>query len=95
MFSQFKDLLGDVTQQLGLDKRAEVQAIADAYGDLVEKRVLESTRVMSLRNGVLEIDVLHAPMLMELSVFQKPQILKQLRAEHPGIRDINFRASNS
>ncbi|MDA0836479.1 MAG: DciA family protein [Planctomycetota bacterium] len=93
MFSQFKDLIGDVSKQLGLDQRARVQAYADSYAQIVEERVLKLTRLTTIREGVLEIEVTLAPMLMELSQYQKRTILKGLKQLHPEIRDIHFRAA--
>jgi len=93
MFIPIKDLIGDVTAQLGLNQRAHLQAIADTYARTVEPQVLASTRLATLRNGVLEIEVRAAPLLMELSQFRKRDILRRLREEHPHVRDLRFRAS--
>ncbi|MDP6360299.1 MAG: DciA family protein [Planctomycetota bacterium] len=93
MFSQFKDLVGDVSKQLGLDQRARIQAYADSYAELVEPRVLKLTRITTIHEGVLEIEVSLAPMLMELSQYQKRDILKGLKKKHSEIRDIHFRAA--
>jgi hypothetical protein len=93
MFSQFKDLIGDVSKQLGLDQRIRIQAYADSFAEIVEERVLKLTRLTNIHEGVLEIEVTLAPMLMELSQYQKRTILKGLKEKHPEIRDIRFRAA--
>jgi len=95
MFVQIKDLIGEITNELGLNQRAQIQALSDTYARIVEPHVLQATRLATLKNGVLEIEVSLAPLLMELSQFRKRHILQQLREEHPTVRDLHFRASST
>ena len=95
MFVPIKDLIGDLTKELGLNQRAALQAIAVDYAKAVPPKILEATRITTLRNGVLEIEVFAAPLLMELRQYLQKQILKQLQASHPNVRDVRFVPSRS
>lgn len=86
----FKDLLADLNDKIGLNQRAKVQAIAETYAKVVPEKFLKSTLILTIRNGVLEIEVSSAPLFMELRQYHGPQILKQLQESHPQIRDIRF-----
>ncbi|MBI2194950.1 MAG: DUF721 domain-containing protein [Planctomycetes bacterium] len=91
MMVRLKDLLHEVTDYLGLNRRAELQDVAEAYARAAPPALLQASRILSLRQGVLEIEVSSAPLLMELKQYQRPAILQRLQKTHPHIRDLQFR----
>jgi predicted nucleic acid-binding Zn ribbon protein len=57
------------------------------------EEIAERTRVIGLRNGVLQVGVSSAPLLSELTSFHRHSLLQALRAEAAdiGVRDLKFR----
>lgn len=93
MPTSMKDLLTTLIDQLGLHQRAALQALSASYAAAVPPRILQATRLTTFRNGVLEIEVLAAPVLMELKLYHQQALLRQLRQDHPGLRALRFRPS--
>ncbi|MCA8995960.1 MAG: DUF721 domain-containing protein [Planctomycetaceae bacterium] len=89
--------LGDVLSQL-FSRRGYGQAMArrqleDLWRKAAGEDIAELTKVITLRNGVLQIAVANSALLSELASFHKPEILAKLQAESKTeqINDVKFK----
>jgi hypothetical protein len=89
--------LGDVLSRLmalrGYGRVRGGRQLADVWRDAAGEKIAARTRVMGLKNGVLQIGVSNAPLLSELASFHRHALLASLQksgGEHH-IRDLKFR----
>ena len=72
--------------------RADAQ-LADIWNDICGELIGTQTRVLGVRNGVLQVGVVSAALLSELASFHKDSLLQSLRERYPklNIHEIKFR----
>jgi hypothetical protein len=88
------EILSRVFALRGWGRRQERMRLEAAWVDAIGPKLIERTRVGSLRRGALEIIVDNAVLLQELAHFQKRRLLERLRASLPGVTltELRFRA---
>lgn len=85
-----------ISELLALRGLGRVRADADlqqAWRLAVGDEIADQTRVIGLKRGVLSIAVSNSPLLSELALFDRAELLTALRASRPElrIRDLRFR----
>jgi hypothetical protein len=87
------DILKRVLREKGLDRPERNAELARAWRDVAGTEVARETGVGSFRNGILTIHVGSAPLLSELTTFQKDELLRALRTRVEGtfVRELRFR----
>jgi predicted nucleic acid-binding Zn ribbon protein len=89
--------LGDVLSRLmtlrGYGRTQGDRRLRELWQRVAGEEIAERTKVIGLRNGVLQIGVSSAPLLSELTSFHRHSLLQALRAEAAeiGVRDLKFR----
>jgi hypothetical protein len=90
-------LLSDVIPQLfkkvgiATGRNRDIQ---NAWREVAGEEISDSTKVVALRSGVLTIEVAHAALLHELSIYYKKDFLKLLRARLKfGLNDLKFKVA--
>lgn len=63
------------------------------WKEVAGEDVARQSRVLSLKNGVLQIGVANSALINELASFQKPELLEKLKAapQQLRIRDLKFK----
>jgi predicted nucleic acid-binding Zn ribbon protein len=86
-------ILRRVLKEHGLDRPKELKEIEIAWRDVAGPDVSAETSVLSFRKGVLTIGVSSAPLLSELTTYQREELLAALRARlpEPTVQDLGFR----
>jgi len=89
-----KEILSRLFTARGWGRRQERLHIEQAWAEAVGPEYESHTRVLSLRRGVLEVEVDNAVLLQELAHFHKRRLLEQLRGRLPGtpVNDLRLRA---
>src|SRR6056300_584702 len=84
--------LSEIVAFRGLARREGDNQLAEIWSSIAGKRIAQSTRVIGIKRGVLNIGVRSAPLLSELAAFQKTELLESLQQQHADlkIRDIKF-----
>mgnify|MGYP003572907581 CR=1 FL=1 len=87
------DILKRVLRDAGLDRPEQYGEIAQAWRDVAGPDVASETSVQSIRKGVLTIVVTSAPLMSELTTFQRDELLMALRARLTGtfVHELKFR----
>jgi predicted nucleic acid-binding Zn ribbon protein len=91
------DTLGSVLSRLfasrGYGRAQGDRQLHAAWSQIAGEDISRQTKVIVLRNGILQIGVANAALLNELVSFQKPELLQKLRTEFPEfrVRDIKFK----
>jgi predicted nucleic acid-binding Zn ribbon protein len=89
--------LGDVLSRLmtlrGYGRIHGDRQLRELWQRVAGEEIAERTKVIGLRNGVLQIGVSSAPLLSELTSFHRHSLLQALRDEaaDSGVRDLKFR----
>ena len=89
--------LGDVLSRLmalrGYGRVRGGRQLADVWRAAAGEKTAARTRVMGLKNGVLQIGVSNAALLSELTSFHRQSLLESLQKSKGGyaIRDLKFR----
>jgi predicted nucleic acid-binding Zn ribbon protein len=89
---QLSESLSEIVALRGLAKREGDTQLAEIWSNVAGKRISQSTRVIAIKRGVLNVGVRSAPLLSELAAFQKTELLEALQKQHADlkIRDIKF-----
>lgn len=84
--------LSEIVAFRGLVRSEGDHQLATIWASVAGERIAQSTRVIAIKRGVLNIGVRSAPLLSELASFQKTQLLETLQEQHPDlkIRDLKF-----
>ena len=87
------DILKRVLREAGLDRPQRHMEIARAWRDVAGPAVAAETAVQGFRTGVLTILVNSAPLLSELTTYQKEELLAALRTRLAGtfVDELRFR----
>jgi predicted nucleic acid-binding Zn ribbon protein len=87
------DALKKLLPKLGLTERLNEQEILNAWREIVGDFLAAHSLPVSVRAGVLQVQVLQPTVRYELDRTWKPEILKKLRARFGArtIREIRFR----
>lgn len=87
------DALKKLLPRLGLTERLNEQEVQSTWRDIVGDFLAEHSVPVSMREGVLIIQVLQPTVRYELDRTWKPEILRKLRARFGArtIREIRFR----
>lgn len=89
--------LGDVLSQLfaarGYGRVRGDRHLHDAWADVAGEQIRQQTKVIALRNGVLQVAVSNSALLSELVAFHKADLVDRFRSDHPEckVRDLKFR----
>lgn len=80
----------------GWGRRQSRLHLERAWEEAVGKENVAKTRVLNLRRGMLEVEVVGAALLQELAHFHKRRLLDALRGRLPGtaVTEIRFRAGS-
>ena len=93
--------LGDVLSELvalkGLAHSGAAEQLQEAWQKTAGDTISKATRVVGIRNRVLEIEVGSASLLYELDSFHKASLLQALRGHQPplDVNGIKFRLKGS
>ena len=87
------DILAKLFTARGWGRKSERVRLETAWNETVGPERQTDTRVVSMRRGVLEVEVKNGVLLQELAQFHKRQLLTDLRKRLPGtaVTDIKFR----
>lgn len=91
------DTLGSVLSRLfasrGYGRAQGDRQLHAAWAQVAGEETARQTKVIVLRNGILQIGVANAALLSELVSFLKPELLEKLRTGFPElkVRDIRFK----
>lgn len=87
------DILSKLFAARGWGRKTERVRLEDAWTAVAGADSRE-TRVVALRRGILEVEVLNGVLLQELAQFRKRGLLAELQKRLPGTKltDIKFRA---
>ncbi|REJ72651.1 MAG: DUF721 domain-containing protein [Planctomycetota bacterium] len=89
--------LGDVVSRLcalrGYGRPQGEQQLAELWRRIAGEKVASQSRVLGIRNGVLQIGVGSASLLSELASFHRHALLESLQNDQQGckIRDLKFK----
>jgi len=85
-------VLADYLRRAGLHEVEEARELASAWRASVSPKVLEGTRLVRVRNGVVHVAVNSSALLFELTGFRREEILTRLRSSYEGgyVRDLRF-----
>ena len=63
------------------------------WKDVAGESLCSLTRVLSYRNGTLQIAVANSALMSELASFRKQELLEQIQSQYPSLklRDIKFK----
>jgi predicted nucleic acid-binding Zn ribbon protein len=88
------DVLGRLFTTRGWGRKNDRLRLESAWAEAAGAKLLKETRVLSLRRGVLEVEVRGAVLLAELTQYHKRGLLAKLRERLKGatVTDIKFRA---
>lgn len=88
------DILGRLFTSRGWGRKNERLQLEAAWAEAAGEVLIRDTRVLSVRRGVLEIEVKNAVLIQELTQFHKRGLLGKLRKSLPGmtLTDLKFRA---
>lgn len=75
------DLILGVVKENGLDRLGQIERLGELWRTLVGAETAGKSRIVSLKVGVLMIEVANSGLGQELSVYLKRDLLKKLRAE--------------
>jgi hypothetical protein len=89
-----KEILSRLFTARGWGRRQERLHLERAWAVAAGPEHVNSTRVVSMRRGILEVEVNSGVLLQELAQFHKGRLLEALRSQLPGttITDVRFRA---
>lgn len=93
--------LGDVLSHLfalrGFGRARADRALHDLWRQAAGEQIAARTRVLGLKNGVLQVGVANAALLSELAAFHRTALLEALQKtpESAGIRDLKFRLKSA
>jgi predicted nucleic acid-binding Zn ribbon protein len=88
------DILGKLFTARGWGRQTERVRLETAWADTVDANMRPDTRVLSLKRGVLEIEVRTGVLLQELAQFHKRRLLTELRKKLTGtaVTDLKFKS---
>src|SRR5262245_1122291 len=91
------EILSRLFTAKGWGRRQARMHLEKAWSDAAGPKFAAATRVLSLRQGLLEVEVASAILMQELAGFYKRKLLEKLRTALPGekINDLRFRAGAS
>ena len=75
----------------GLAQSSGQAELTKAWQEAAGDQVAGNTRVLAMRNGVVEIGVRHAALLSRLTSFEKPLLLQRMQEHQASIKDLKFR----
>lgn len=87
------DVLSRLMSLRGYGRAQGDRQLRELWQRVAGEEIAERTKVIGLRNGVLQIGVSSAPLLSELTAFHRHSLLQALRAQAAGsgVRDLKFR----
>ena len=90
-------LLASYLRAAGLHEVEEARELAEAWRQSVSRKIFEGTRLLRVRNGVVQVGVSCSALLFELSGFYREEILTRLRSNYEGgyLRDLRFMLDTS
>jgi len=87
------DPLREVLARRKIGRLLQSQELINLWSDSVDEQIAKQTKVISLKNGVLHIEVSDSVLMSELANFHKRQIINRLKKKRPEmeIRNLKFR----
>ena len=89
--SPIRDLVALVLKQHGIGGDSRLRKAVAAWRDAAGAEYFALTRVTGFKSGVLTVEVDYAPLLQELAVYRKRELLIALREKEPGVVDVKFK----
>lgn len=91
-----KDILGQLFVARGWGRVSERARLEKAWAQAAGEIVARQTRVVSLKRGILEVEVRGGVLLQELASFHKRKLLETVSTllSNQQIRDLRFRAAS-
>jgi predicted nucleic acid-binding Zn ribbon protein len=91
---KLSEILARLFTQRGWGRRSARQQLENAWAEVQDPVHRPHTRVLSLRRGILEIEVNDAVILQELSSFHRRKLTDKIKKALPNsaIRELRFRA---
>lgn len=89
--------LGDVLSQLfalrGYGRVRGDRQLQEIWKEVAGETIGQQTRILGVKNGVLQVGVASSALLSELASFHKYSLLERLQADHSQLRlrDIKFK----
>ncbi len=85
--------LSELIALKGFARVGGTQQLASIWQEVAGSAIAAHTKVLGIKNGVLEIGVANAPLMSELIGFHKDALLRTLTSEHAelNIRELRFR----
>ena len=92
-----KSAISELVSLRGLARRGAQSDLERIWVEVAGVEVGSRTKPVAIRRGVLQVSVADAPLLSQLSSYQKHTLLERLQNEHAGlkIRDLKFRLDSS
>ena len=87
---QIKDILQQVVKNISEQKPQQQDDVQGAWQQSVDKKTLQHTRIVGVKNGKLLVLTDSPVRLFDLTL-QKIKILKQLQEHVPELTEISFR----
>ncbi len=90
------EVLSRLFTQRGWGRPQQQRCLEDAWRQAAGEEIAARTQVVSLKRGVLEIQVADGILVQELAGFRKRQLLTamQMKVEAGKIKDLRFRLSD-
>lgn len=86
------DLVGKIVAQAGIGDRMKLEAVLEAWQEIVGDFLFQHSRPDSIQRGILMVRVLQ-PTVHHALAMERPRILKRLQAKlkNSGIKDIRLK----
>jgi hypothetical protein len=88
--SPIRDVLAQVLKQYGLGSDPRIRRVVAAWREAAGTEFFDKTRVVSVKDGVVTIQVESAPLLQELAVYHKRGLLAALQRAESSVVDLRF-----
>ena len=94
--SPLKEVLPGVLRGIKPSRSSPVGRVRVIWADVVGTEAASRTHVMSLENGVLQVQVSSAALKHHLSTFQAEEVLSKLREKlgGPTVRSVRYRVGS-
>lgn len=88
-----KEVLGRMFTLRGWGRRSGRAHLENAWAKAVDEAAQNRTRIVSLKRGVIEVEVNDAILLQELTSFHRRRLLEVLKKSLPNesVKDLKFR----
>ena len=87
-----RQVLKAVLKEIKTPHRQQQQALVQEWKEIIGERFASATRLVGVKQNILQVEVGSSVLLYELAHFHKPHILQRIKTKYPAsnFRDINF-----